>query len=35
MLEKTLRVNQLENKDKESEAMNKMLQKVPLAIYIA
>jgi len=34
MLEKTLRVNQLENKDKETEAMHKMLQKVPLYIYI-
>lgn len=34
MLEKTLRVNQLENKDKESDAMNKMLSKVPLHIYI-
>lgn len=34
MLEKSLRVNQLENKDKESEAMQKMLQKVPLHIYI-
>jgi len=34
MLEKSLRVNQLENKDKESESMNKMLSKVPLHIYI-
>ncbi len=34
MLDKSMRVNQLENKDKESEAMNKMLQKVPLHIYI-
>ena len=34
MLDKSLRVNQLENKDKESEAMNKMLSKVPLHIYI-
>jgi len=34
MLEKSLRVNQLENKDKEAEAMNKMLSKVPLHIYI-
>ena len=35
MLEKTLRVNQLENKDKESEYMQKMLSRVPLKIYIA
>ena len=34
MLEKSLRVNQLENKDKESDAMNKMLSRVPLHIYI-
>jgi hypothetical protein len=34
MLEKTLRVNQLENKGKESEEMNKMLSRVPLHIYI-
>lgn len=34
MLEKTLRVNQLENKDKEGEAMKNMLNKVPLHIYI-
>ena len=34
MLEKTLRVNQLENKGKESEEMNKMLARVPLHIYI-
>jgi hypothetical protein len=34
MLEKSMRVNQLENKDKETEAMNKMLSKVPLHIYI-
>ena len=34
MLEKSLRVNQLENKDKESDAMNKMLSIVPLHIYI-
>jgi len=35
MLEKTLRVAQLENKEKESEAMQKMLSRVPLPIYIA
>jgi hypothetical protein len=34
MLEKTLRVNQLENKGKETEEMNKMLARVPLHIYI-
>lgn len=34
MLEKTLRVNQLENKGKESDEMQKMLSKVPLHIYI-
>lgn len=34
MLEKSLRVNQLENKDKETEAMHKMLSRVPLKIYI-
>ena len=34
MLDKSLRVNQLENKDKESDAMNKMLSKVPVHIYI-
>ena len=34
MLEKTLRVNQLENKGKESDEMNKMLARVPLHIYI-
>lgn len=34
MLEKSLRVNQLDNKDKESEAMRNMLSKVPLHIYI-
>ena len=34
MLDKSLRVNQLENKDKESDAMIKMLGKVPLHIYI-
>ena len=34
MLEKSFRVNQLENKDKESDAMNKMLSRVPLHIYI-
>lgn len=34
MLDKTLRVNQLENKGKESEEMQKMLSKVPLHIYI-
>jgi hypothetical protein len=34
MLEKSLRVNQLENKDKESDVMTKMLTKVPLHIYI-
>ena len=35
MLEKTLRVTQLENKEKESDAMQKMLSRVPLSIYIA
>ena len=34
MLEKTLRVNQMENKGKESEEMHKMLSRVPLHIYI-
>lgn len=34
MLEKTLRVNQLDNKDKEGDAMRNMLNKVPLHIYI-
>jgi hypothetical protein len=34
MLDKSLRVNQLENKDKETEAMHKMLSRVPLKIYI-
>lgn len=34
MLDKTLRVNQLENKGKESDEMNKMLARVPLHIYI-
>lgn len=34
MLEKTLRVNQLENKGKEGEEMQKMLSRVPLHIYI-
>lgn len=35
MLEKTLRVNQFENKEKESEMMQKMLSRVPIKIYIA
>lgn len=35
MLEKTMRVTQLENKEKESETMQKMLARVPLSIYIA
>lgn len=35
MLEKSLRVNQLENKEKESDTMQKMLSRVPLKIYIA
>jgi len=34
MLDKSLRVNQLESKDKESEAMSKMLGRVPVHIYI-
>lgn len=34
MLEKTLRVTQLENKGKEGEEMQKMLSRVPLHIYI-
>jgi hypothetical protein len=34
MLDKSLRVNQMENTEKESEAMNKMLSKVPVHIYI-
>lgn len=34
VLDKTLRVNQLENKGKESEEMQKMLARVPLHIYI-
>lgn len=35
MLDKTLRYTQLENKSSEAEAMTKMLQKVPVKIYIA
>ena len=34
VLDKTLRVNQLENKGKESDEMQKMLARVPLHIYI-
>lgn len=34
LLEKTLKVNQLENKNRESDVMNNMLKRVPLKIYV-